>query len=405
MSERREGERGDALFRAWSESTESPPFDEEAGRARFLGALQARRPRSRASRFVFLAAAAALLAAVLLFARWRAGTTPHFTAGESAGQVGAWLATSQTSEMPIAFSEGTRLVIAPDSRGRVEDLAPEGATFLLERGEVRAKVVHQRTTSWRFVAGPFEVHVTGTALRVEWDPTQERFAVRVDEGSVTLRGPHVGGLQVVRAGERCVVDLPARTIRLSPVTADAGVPEVVPSGTSSSSENEAPSAVPVLPAPSALARPSWTALEAKGNYDAAHAAAVSAGLPTVLATASADELLRLAQVGRLSGHRDTERDALLACRKRFGGKGQAAVAAYELGRASSPAEAASWFETYLREQPSGPLGREALGRLVEARVAMGDTPAARIAATRYLERYPDGPQAPLSQRVLGGGVE
>jgi hypothetical protein len=113
--------------------------------------------------------------------------------------------------------------------------------------------------------------------------------------------------------------------------------------------------------------------------------------------------LRLAQVAQLSGHRGTERESLLACRRRFPGTEQGAVAAYELGRASTPAEAATWFDAYLREQPGGPLAREALGRLLEARAGAGDDVGARDAASRYLAKFPDGPQAPLARRVLSGG--
>lgn len=388
------------LYRAWAEHTAEASFDDEAGRARFLSALQ-QKPRAKSRRLpvVFAAAATLALAAAILFFVRAHNPLPAFTAGDGAGQVGAWLATEHGQELPVAFSEGTRLVIAPDSRGRVESLEANGARFVLERGEVRANVVHQKATNYRFVAGPFEVKVTGTALRVEWDPTGERFAVRVDEGAVKVRGPFVGQDQVVSAGERCVVDMPTRTMRLSPISAvDAG-PAPEPSVTFAPPPAP-PSAIPLIPA-----KPNWLLLESKGNYDAAHAAVMSTGLNTVLASSSAEDLLKLAQVGRLSGHRDTEHEALVTVRKRFPGRPQASVAAYELGRASSPAEASSWFETYLREAPNGPLEREALGRLVEARVAMGDTAAARVAATRYLERHPDGPQAPLSRRVLGGSTE
>jgi hypothetical protein len=149
----------------------------------------------------------------------------------------------------------------------------------------------------------------------------------------------------------------------------------------------------------------WTQLERKGDYEAAYAAAMSGGLASVLRASSADDLLRFAQVARLSGHRDTERDALVTCRRRFAGSEKAAVAAYELGRSSSPSEAASWFDTYLGEQPSGPLAREAAGRLFEARASAGDDRGARDAAARYLVRYPDGPHAPLARRVLAGAHE
>jgi transmembrane sensor len=393
---------GEKLLRAWREAP-VPPFDAESGRARFLESVSEAPPRNH--RPYVLAAAFGFCACGVAFGWWHAMRPVSFTTSTGDGQAGAWLATDTAGELPITFSEGTQLVMAAGSRGRVEDLGRTGASFLLERGEVRARVVHRSGTSWRFLAGPFEVHVTGTALGVDWDPARERFAVHVDEGSVTVRGPSVA-LQTVKAGEQCVVDLPARTTRIAPIgqdapadteaTVDAGIDGIV--GAAAPSVRAAVTAHPSLPV-------SWIKLDEKGDYDAAYAAAMSAGLASVLRASSSDELLRLAQVARLSGHHDTERQALVTCRRRFPGTERAAVAAYELGRSSSPSEASSWFDTYLGEQPSGPLAREASGRLIEARASAGDDRGARDAATRYLARYPDGPHAPLARRVLAGAHE
>jgi TolA-binding protein len=380
-------------------------FDEQAGRARFLERLAAgKAPSGRG--YVMLAAAAVVACGVVL-AGWRTLSTVSFVTATGEGQAGAWLATSSANELPLTFSEGTELVMAPGSRGRVEDLGHTGASFLLERGDVRARVVHRSNASWRFLAGPFEVRVTGTALGVDWDPARERFAVRVDEGSVVVSGPNVGAPQVVRAGEQYVVDLPSRTTRISPrergAPPDADVP--VDAGSDAFAVDPSTSSSPSAAARLLAAPVSWVKLDEKGDYDAAYVAALSAGLGSVLRASSADELLRLAQVARLSGHRDTEREALVTCRRRFAGSERAAVAAYELGRSSSPSEASSWFDTYLGEQPSGALAREASGRLVEARASAGDDRGARDAATRYLAHYPDGPHAPLARRVLVGAHE
>lgn len=401
------GKRGsEKLFRAWNASA-PPSFDDAGGRARFLDAFAAAKPRPN-RRYVVWTLAPALVSIVALLG-WRSLSTVSFKSAGSDGQAGAWLATGGANELPLRFSEGSEVVMAPDSRGRVEALSRAGASFLLERGEVRAHVVHQASTNWRFLAGPFEVRVTGTALGIEWDPTRERFAVHVDDGSVMVRGPNVDAPQSVRAGEQYVVDLPARTTHISPsgtyghADADAGLD-------AGSDAMEAPSgsaSAPLHPLPSPASGPpvSWMKLDEKGDYDAAYTAALGAGLASVLRASSADELLRLAQVARLSGHRDTERDALVTCRRRFPGSERSAVAAYELGRSSSPSEASSWFDTYLGEQPSGSLAREAAGRLVEARANAGDDRGARDAATRYLAHYPEGPHAPLARRILAGAHE
>jgi transmembrane sensor len=400
------GRLGEKLFRAWGAGA-PPYFDAQGGRARFVETFAAGKAGN--GRRVLLVAAAAVMAGGVALLSWRIPASVSFRTAAGEGQAGDWLATGSAGELPLTFSEGTELVMAPGSRGRVEELGREGASFLLERGKVRARVTHRSNTMWRFVAGPFDVRVTGTALGVDWDPARERFAVQVDEGSVVVRGPSLGALQVVRAGELCVVDLPSRTTRISPSEKNAPLDADGPVDAGGTMFSAAPAtsvAVSEAPRLQGPATPvPWIKLEEKGDYDAAYAAALRTGLLAVLRASSADELLRLAQIARLSGHRDTEREALVTCRRRFAGSERAAVAAYELGRSSSPSEASSWFDTYLGEQPNGALAREASGRLVEARASAGDDRGARDAAARYLARYADGPHAPLARRVLAGAHE
>jgi hypothetical protein len=330
--------RGERLFRAWAEAA-LPARDEEAGRTRFLEAFGSGggRRRGPAWRPFSLATATAIACAACLV-WWRSAATLHFTTAAGEGQAGDWLATGASAELPLSFSEGTRLVMAPDSRGRVEQLGRAGATFVLERGEVRAHVVHQSNTSWRFRAGPFEVQVTGTALAIDWDPAADRFAVRVTEGAVLVQGPSAGAVHVVRTGERFAMDVGARAMRLSSdamETADAGSdPDAIAeAGLDAAADGVTAAETPRSSAATpAVATRAWLALEARGEDDAAYAALWSAGLTAVLRTSSAEELLRAARVGRASGHRDTEREALLACRSRFPASEAAGVAAYDLGR-------------------------------------------------------------------------
>jgi TolA-binding protein len=112
----------------------------------------------------------------------------------------------------------------------------------------------------------------------------------------------------------------------------------------------------------------------------------------------------LGESARLTGHTDDARLAYQAVRRRFAGSPEAAQAAFNLGRLEArggkKGASAGWFETYLKEQPSGPLAQAALGRLLEARVELGDTRAARDTARSYLERYPAGPHADEAQKVL-----
>jgi len=398
--------RGKRLFEAWRRVPVELK-DAEPGRARFLAALATRRTSKTKAYFV-IAAAAAILLCVTGFTWWGRTRTLTFRTAEGEGQAGAWLATGPGTDLPITFSEGSHVVLSADSRGRVEELERTGAIFVLERGAVRAHVRHRSSTSWRFRAGPFDVQVTGTTLAVEWDPQRERLAVRVNEGSVVVHGPSIGTDQVVRAGERCDVDLPSRSVRVS--SAESSLSRETAPTPSAPPTPEGDGAAPIAPTSSAstpqgiapVPTPAWTTLEEKGDYDGAYVAARQTGLSALLRTSSADELLRFGQVCQLTGHAGGQREALLACRRRFPGTPQSALSAYELGRISPPAEASTWFEAYLGEQPSGPLAREALGRLLEARAGTGDVEGARRAAAKYLARYPDGPEAALAQRIVSG---
>jgi len=127
------------------------------------------------------------------------------------------------------------------------------------------------------------------------------------------------------------------------------------------------------------------------------------GLCTSLAAA---ELSSLGDVARFSGNAGRAHQALTSLRRRFPGDAHAAVAAFTLGRIAfdqqgSPAEAASWFSSYLAEQPEGAFAQEALGRLMEARQRSGDGVGARHAAQQYTGRFPGGAHEALARRLLG----
>lgn len=394
-------------------SRRAPRLDAARVRRNVLEAHASRRSSGVRTwrRFALPVAASLAVVATTLIVLFGMRRPTAFEVAGKRGQVGVLLQADTARPLPLVFSEGTRVSFSAGSRGRVAQVTRSGARVEVERGSLRAQVQHLPGAAWTFAAGPFEVDVLGTELTVGWDAQTRRFELQVLSGLVRLRGPLARSGQEIRAGQVCRVDLsrgvlelgsvtaapPPTAAALAPASSTAAPSEPMPSGASvppvSAGESAATAGEP--------AKPLWASLARAGQAREAVAAAESAGLSGVYRKADSESLLELSRAARQVGRTDIERAALLACRKQGPGQAAAAQAAYLLGRASAPAEAATWFETYLREQPHGLLAREAAGRVVESQVAAGNPTGAAEAARRYLAVYPNGPHASLSRQLLG----
>jgi TolA-binding protein len=346
----------------------------------------------------------------------------------SAGVPGAWIATPPDSATPIRFSDGTRLLIQPQSRVRVASVDSNGGRLVLENGEVRAAVIHRPGARWLVDSGPFEVLVTGTRFDVQWNPASEELVVKLDEGSVAVSGPVLGDRFAVKAGQtlhvrrreaqfEIVRDIGSPTLPLPPpVSGGSPSEEALDGGESAAPPSDTPPAPSAIPAPSAspapqsasprVPRPSWRELSAAGKFKEAIEAADREGFSRVCAEGSAADLRALADAARLSGDIARSQLALTTLRRRFPGDDQAAESAFLLGviafdTRGAHVEAARWFTTYLSERPRGRLAREAAGRLLEAEERSGNRAGSREAARRYLRDYPGGPHAEMAKAIAG----
>jgi hypothetical protein len=372
----------------------------------------------------FAAGLATACAAVLLFFFALRPAAVSFDVGSppSSGSVGEWIAAAPDSALPVRFSEGSSLVLAPGTRMRVTETSGQGAGVLIERGKVHATIEHaRRGTRWTLRAGPFDVRVVGTIFDAEWDPMAEVFELSMTEGSVTVTGPFLSSERAIVAGERLLISI--REKRMEHRTAQAVVPsppgEAQPGETAPIAPPQAPAAPVVEPAaPTGSAepkprssasasaaitenRPSWRELAEGGHYKDALAAAERAGFSNEVARASASELLTLADTARFAGSPARAREALLAARQRFGARGKSAFLIGKIAADQQGAygDAITWFETYLQEEPGGPLAEQALGRILEIRKRT-DPAGAREIAERYLSRYPSGAYASVARSVL-----
>ena len=309
---------------------------------------------------------------------------------------GEWLSTTGGAAQERKFDDGSSVRVESQSSARVQFVEAKGGLVHLDRGAVRLKVQHRDGSSWRVAAGPYEVEAIGTEFVVDWVAGRDKpLKVSVTEGTVAVRGPAFRGTRFVSAHQMVEVAAQAAPETAAAEPQPVAVDELTP---------EAEATAPEEASGSARARSTdnttWRSLEAAGKYADAVKAAERRGLSNIYQSAGGDDLIVLARAASNAGRGDVAREALMACRARFTGTPHAAMAAYRLGQSARGARAAEWFSTYLKEQPGGPLAREALGRLIEAYQTAGDHVSGRSAAERYLKSYPDGPHATLARQAL-----
>jgi hypothetical protein len=394
-------------------------------------------PPPRRARAWLAAPALAACAGAAALVLWTTRPAPLSFSSPATGFVsapGRVLEADASAAVPVDFSDGSRVALEPGARVTVEALAAAGATVALERGRADVHVRHRERTHWVVKAGPARVAVTGTRFWVSWDPALEELDVELREGSVVVSdAPGTTGPERLRAGQTLrawgrraafeIVDTaPGAVVDTAPravVDTSPGAVEAPGGGAGPARAALAPASAPGLaPAPTtAAAGPrararaegagpslaSFRELAAKARYAEALRAAERVGFASACETLGGDDLVLLGDVARLAGAPARAEEAYRAARRRFPDVDRAsfALGVTEFDQRRRYAEAAGWFETYLAQYPSGPLAREAAGRLVEARQRGGDAAGAREAARAYLARYPSGPHAALAHQILG----
>jgi ferric-dicitrate binding protein FerR (iron transport regulator) len=381
-------------------------------RAAVREALEASPPRIGARRWprVAKAALAGALAAAAAAGLWlaRPWSQPHGVPARS-----PLIATLERSQRPVAagafveapaheglavrFSDGSRLQLNGGARARLVELDAAGAHVLLEEGLAHVEVEPNAHARYRISAGPFGVRVTGTRFDVRWDPEQDQFDLDLTRGHVEVSGCVFGRGYGMRAGQRVHAsckrgefDVTERGAERAVVPPAAAVTARAEDHARTGRERER------------ARRTDWQVLAQQGKY----AQALAGGdFEQRCAQATGEQLVLLADAAHYAGEHDQEGYALRLLRQRFAGTARGALAAFALGRLEFDVygeyrKAAEWFGTYLKEQPAGPLVREARGRLIEATAKAGDARRARELAQAYLHEYPDGPHAELARSLL-----
>ena len=130
----------------------------------------------------------------------------------------------QTAESLLAFSDGSKVRMAPRARGRVVEVNSRGARFALDDGKVSVDVVQRPRAQWIFEAGPFRVNVHGTSFTVVWNPLEAIFEVRLVSGAISVVSPVAGPEIQMHAGQSLKVSLRDREITMGTTSARESPP-------------------------------------------------------------------------------------------------------------------------------------------------------------------------------------
>jgi hypothetical protein len=297
----------------------------------------------------------------------------------------------------LSFSDGTRVHLAPEARGRVVELGRQGGRIALEDGRAHVDVAHRPGAKWLFEAGPFLIHVQGTAFSLGWNGRDARFELQMESGVVSVTGPVSGGEIVLGAGQKLAIGLHdhAPPQRAAPAAA---------------AERAPPPSIQPVPADPFGAGERWTpqpwgARLKEGRADLIVADARRMGLAKVLERGGSEDLAALASAARYQRDDALARRVLLTQRRRFPKSVRAGEASFLLGRLEDESgggtdAALGWYDRYLAEAPNGAYVSEALGRKMMALQRSGRNLQASEIATDYLRRFPTGSYAHAARALL-----
>jgi hypothetical protein len=400
------------------ESTETPVSDEvhREGRDRIVATHATHRyAATPVRRTTFALAAAAILVGGV--ATWRLWPHPlRYEVRGGSGFEGPYVSASPVSPAELLFSDGSNLQADPGCRLRVDETYRDGARVFVERGTTTSHVKHEKASNWTFVAGPFEVHVTGTRFALSWDPLVEEIDLRLLEGSVEVRSPLAEGPIVVRAGQRFRAAVSSRSLLVT--EGELAIPVMSASPPQESAPGPAPAPVIATPPSSPGAPPvalntkgaaprreSWQELLTRGDFESIVVAANARGFDACIAGCAAGDLRSLADAARYTGRGELAEKCLLALRQRFPTGPYAAAAAFMLGRThetrNRPTTAQRWYETYLAESPDGEFAAEALAGKMRAVTTTRGPASAKPLALEYLRRYPQGVHVKTARKIAG----
>lgn len=334
-------------------------------------------PLRRAAAFAGTALAVAAMCALTIAGwRWlRSESTARTVGGDASGLQRLALG----DETEVRFDQQARIEVREQSESRV--------VVVLKSGTGHFRVRHDPRRVFRVQAGEVAVEDLGTAFDVAHEPGSVR--VSVEEGSVSVSYPEVGGLKkaTLRAG-------------------DSGVyPSVSPRPSAGPSQ---PTELPPTP-PSSSDRSSdgpgdWRALARAGKHGRAYELLAAGNMQDV--RDEPGDLLLASDAARRSNHPAEAAKLLRKLLTGYEKDPRAPAAAFTLGwllmsDLGRPRDAAAAFARAEALAPRGNLAEDAIARSVEAWHRAGERSRAAAGVERYRKAYPRGRHLGMLERLVG----
>jgi transmembrane sensor len=336
--------------------------------------------------------------------------------------------------------------LEPGARARVLSVGDDGLVLSLEHGDVVVEGESSAVSPCEVFAGPYSVRSAEASYNLSWTTETRTLALRVHKGSALVvdnvlaeqrldkdgrSGEPAETRRVVAAGQRLVLgdsvpehkasrrdalkrgrrSVAERSVAERSVAERSAAVETFEVGRSGKVAPRADVNTPKsLSTQAVISGPGsntggWKVLAESGQYREAVSAASEVGFATVQASASASDLLLLADAARLGGAPNQAKAALQLLRKNFPTHPNAAIAAFTLGRMAQELDhndkaALKWYRTYLSQEPQGRMAEGARARVLKGALRVGSTQEVQAAARDYLAHHPSGSSAALARQSL-----
>jgi ferric-dicitrate binding protein FerR (iron transport regulator) len=149
-------------------------------------------------RLMMIAAGVALACAAFLTLGFRADTRLSYD--RRGGSVQGGVITAERGEATVSLSDGSSILAENGTQFSVDVVGRNAALTRLIAGRLHVRVEHNDDTSYRFIAGPYEVRVVGTEFDLAWEPRAGGLMLSMSKGEVRLVEPS-GKLRTLKAGQ------------------------------------------------------------------------------------------------------------------------------------------------------------------------------------------------------------